>query len=171
VANKKWTQSLNLSISIRGKPMATNTQALKYQTGMAGEFLVAGELNRHGKSATIMFGNAKKADVVANNNGCYITVEVKTTSKLKWVIGNSLPNISGNVVWVLVYLPVDKLEPPEYYILTNKEMCEILNNLDSVYREGYHKRKGKDYTGKPIFSVKRALVKSHKNRWDKISAN
>ena len=148
--------------------MATSTQALKQQTGMAGEFLVAGELNRHGKSATVMFGNAKNADVVVINNGRAITVEVKTTSKDKWAIGNSLPTSSGNVVWVLVYLPVNKLEPPEYYILTSKELCKILNSSNNAYRKKYFKKHGKPYTGKSVFSVERVLVQVHKDCWSKI---
>ena len=148
--------------------MKISTQALKQQTGMAGEFLVAGELNRHGKSATVMFGNAKNADVVVINNGRAITVEVKTTSKDKWTIGNSLPTSSGNVVWVLVYLPVDKLEPPEYYILTSKELCKILNSLDILYRKNYFEKHGKQFTGKPVISVERVLVQVHKDCWSKI---
>ena len=148
--------------------MVASTQALKQQTGMAGEFLVAGELNRHGKLATVMFGNAKNADVVVINNGRAITVEVKTTSKDKWTIGNSLPTSSGNVVWVLVYLPVNKLKPPEYYILTSKELCKILNSLDILYKKNYFNKHGKHFTGKPVISVERVLVQVHKDCWSKI---
>jgi len=45
------------------------TQARKHAIGMAGEFFVTAELLRRGLLASVSYGNAKKADVVALSKG------------------------------------------------------------------------------------------------------
>ena len=68
-------------------------QKIKYNLGMAGEFFVAAQLQRFGLSASVTYGNAKKADVitVSEKTGKAIIIEVKSTSQKKWVIGNYVP--------------------------------------------------------------------------------
>ncbi|MGD9583508.1 MAG: hypothetical protein AB7V26_07540 [Lysobacterales bacterium] len=82
-------------------------QARKHTTGLAGEFLVAGELLRRGIMAAVTYGNAKKADVIAVNGAKAASIEVKSTSQTKWVLGGQLPAESSNI-WVLVHLPEDE---------------------------------------------------------------
>jgi hypothetical protein len=60
--------------------MPTN-QPEKYHLAMAGEYFVAAQLQRLGVSASVTYGNAKRADVVAfsESSDRVVEVEVKTT--------------------------------------------------------------------------------------------
>jgi hypothetical protein len=145
-------------------------QSRKHTIGLAGEFLVAGELLRRGIMAAVTYGNAKKADVVAYNQGRAVTLEVKTTSEQKWVLGGSLPDDSANL-WVLVYLPLNESQPPEYHILTSSELRQALLPEHEAYNERYRQKHGKEYSGKGVVSVKRELVSmpEHLGSWKKVS--
>ena len=63
--------------------MQQDKQAQKHMLGLAGEFLVAGELLRRNITAAVSYGNAKKADVVAMLGRSAIWLEVKTTREPK----------------------------------------------------------------------------------------
>lgn len=60
-------------------------QKQKYNLAMAGEYYVAAELHRRGIPASITYGNAKKADVVATSEDgeAAVVIEVKSTSQTK----------------------------------------------------------------------------------------
>jgi hypothetical protein len=76
----------------------------KYFLNMAGEFLVAGELFRQHLHASVTYGNAKGADVVAwIRRSSPIIIEVKTTGNDCWVVGNRAPEPSDDI-WILVPL-------------------------------------------------------------------
>jgi Holliday junction resolvase len=70
--------------------MPMSNQSRKHTIGLAGEFLVAGELLRRGIMAAVTYGNAKQADVVAIHESRATSLEVKSTSESKWVLGGSL---------------------------------------------------------------------------------
>ena len=148
----------------------SNKQSIKYTTGMAGEFLVAGELFRHGYHAAVTYGNAKKADVVAILGDHAVRVEVKSTTQSSWVIGNDLPAESDRV-WILVFLPSVEKSPeqsPEYYILTNAELLDILQPLDEKYRAKYLINHGKEFAGTGVVTLNKTVVANCKNSWDKM---
>ena len=73
--------------------------------------MVAGELLRRGIMAAVTYVNAKKADVIAINGIVAASLEVKSTSQSKWVLGGELPADNLNL-WVLVRLPEMKLNHP-----------------------------------------------------------
>ena len=135
--------------------------------GLAGEYLVTGELLRRQIMATLTYGNAKKADVVIINEKQAFTLEVKTTSLGKWVLGNHLPDQSDDL-WVLVFLPTDPSVSPEYYILTSKQIYDILITEHKAFRERYQQSHGEPFTGKGVVSVKKKDVISFKNQWSEI---
>ena len=135
--------------------------------GLAGEYLVTGELLRRQIMAALTYGNAKKADVVIINKRQAITIEVKTTSQEKWVLGNHLPEESDDL-WVLVFLPTDQSVSPEYYILTSKQLHDILIKEHKAYRERYQNNHDEPFTGKGVVSVKKKDVILFKNQWDTV---
>ena len=116
-------------------------QSRKHTLGLAGEFLVAGELLRRGIVAAVTYGNAKKADVIAVVNEIALTIEVKTTSEPKWVLGNQLPS-ANQTIWVLVHLPSDQQESPSYYVLTGEELHALLLPQQETYLARYREKHG-----------------------------
>jgi hypothetical protein len=141
-------------------------QQIKYCLGMAGEFYVAAELLRRGLMAAVTHGNAKKADVLALNGEKAVVVEVKSTTNLKWVLGNGLPADSMKP-WVLVHFkPID--EVPEFYVLTSSELRGLLIPRDMEYRNSYLKRHGVEFSGVGVYSVKRSEVLLYRNAWESI---
>src|SRR5450756_2419270 len=109
------------------------------------EFLVAGELLRRGIMAAVTYGNAKKADVVAIHEGRSATIEVKTTSESRWVLGNALPP-EGASRWVLVHLPTDLTQSPEYFVLTGTELRGAVQPRHDAYNAAYMAKHGEPYS-------------------------
>lgn len=98
-------------------------------TGNAGEYFVAGELERHGFTAAIPMSNVKDFDILAINRTTYTqyAVQVKTTSyKAKtWTLTAKNENIEGdNIVYFFVSL--NKLEQPEYHIVPSKIVAKTI---------------------------------------------
>ncbi|MBX7184812.1 MAG: hypothetical protein K1Y01_06650 [Vicinamibacteria bacterium] len=148
----------------------SSRQARKHTIGLAGEFLVAGELLRRGIMAAVTYGNAKNADVLAARGDRATNLEVKTTSEGKWVLGGRLPE-SSRSLWVLVYLPAAEAEAPEYFVLTGAELRQIVLPQHDAYNERYRQKHGKDYSAAGVVSVRRELVGSqHKGAWGKVDA-
>lgn len=145
-----------------------STQEQKYSTGLAGEFLVAGELLRRGFMAAVTYGTAKKADVLVAHETRAARLEVKSTPGSKWVIGKNLPEPSG-AIWVLVYLPPDTSQSPSYFVLTSAELRAILKPEHDAYHARYRAKHGRDYDKKGVVSLQRKLIDNrHRSAWDKI---
>jgi hypothetical protein len=71
---------------------------------LAGEFAVASELNRRRILASVTYGSSKSADVFAMSPDMrrVVRIEVKTTDKGKWPIGNKAIRVDANsddVIW------------------------------------------------------------------------
>lgn len=106
-------------------------QDRKLHLGLAGEYFVAAELQRRGITASITFGNDKKADVIAFSLSSQkaLSVEVKTTMEDKWVLGGYVPSDAPerrDKLWVFVRIPKDLETGPDYYVLTEKDQLTPL---------------------------------------------
>ncbi len=144
------------------------SNARKHTTGLAGEFLVAGELLRRGIMAAVTYGNAKKADVIAINGTTAASLEVKSTSQQKWVLGGELPADNSNI-WVLVYLPQDESTSPEYFVITSAELRKLVLPKHEAYNKQYQAKHGKEYSGKGVVSIQRTLLNGgHRGAWGKV---
>jgi len=144
------------------------TQSKKQTMGMVGEYFVTAELNRRGINASMTYGNAKKADIIAyspEDKTCEI-VEVKTTDKNKWVIGGKMP-IPDNNIWVLVLL--NDNEYPRYFIFTGAQLYQCLKPQDVEYRKKYLEKHGKDFDGRGVVSLKKILADPFENKWSTIT--
>lgn len=145
-------------------------QDKKYTLGLAGEFLVAGELLRRGISAAVTYGNAKKADVIAVQGDRAVALEVKTTSQAKWVIGSKLPDID-NRIWIFVYLPLDETLSPEFFVSSSADLHALLLPGDQLYLEKYRKKHDTEFSGVGVVSLQRKLLdKSYLGAWRKVSS-
>src|SRR5215218_3827592 len=96
----------------------------KTNTGIASEFLVAGELARRGYNVTLTFGNTKSIDLLVERNGKLIPVQVKGMQRKASICWNiSLSKLQGqSVMYVLVNLNADTLEQPEFFVLAEEEV-------------------------------------------------
>jgi|SRR6185312_11851037 len=98
----------------------------KTNTGIASEFLVAGELARRGYNVTLTMGNTKAIDLLIEKDGKLIPIQVKGIQRKRSICWNiSLSKIQDHsITYVLVNLNSDSLEQPEYFILTETEVKE-----------------------------------------------
>jgi hypothetical protein len=168
--------------------MPRSTQDEKELKGMAGEFLVAAELNRRGIHAAVTYGSAKRADVYAfaPDSDRFARIEVKSTplASTKWVIGPKVldkANWSDNVFWVLVLLPephppthetddaIRGAHAPRFFVFTAKEIGERITSSHESYADGFLKRHGKPFEGPGVIQLPTAEATRYENRWDKIA--
>lgn len=134
----------------------------KYLLGMAGEFNVCAELMRRGFSASITYGNSKKADIIVLNDDQIKMVEVKTTSNQKWVLGK-VPQPS-NKIWCFVYFPQDLEQKAEYFIIQQTDLSRIVAEIDMEYREKFRNKNGKELS-KGVASINQKELLQYRNAW------
>jgi hypothetical protein len=144
-------------------------QERRYHLSLSGEFFVAAELQRRGVSASVTYGNAKRADVVVFSelSSNIVVAEVKSTSGNRWVIGPIVPARSEKP-WVFVHIPENPDETPNFYILTQSELTDILAPLDQEFRRRYLKKHGVEFQGRGVVGLSFAQAEPHKNAWWKI---
>jgi hypothetical protein len=145
-------------------------QQEKYFLSMAGEFFVAAQLNRLKIPATVSYGNAKKADIIAFNEGrnSFVSIEVKASSKGKWVIGERVPEPSDKI-WIFVHIPEIEDKSPEFYIMTQKEIHTVLKIKEIEYWNNYKNKHGKEYGDKKgVASMIKNLAVPYRDKWDII---
>lgn len=98
-------------------------------TGNAGEYFVAGELERHGFTVAVPMSNVEDFDILAINRNTYkqYAIQVKTTgSKQKvWTLGAKNENIIGdNIIYFFVSL--NEMDSPEYHIVPSSIVAETI---------------------------------------------
>ncbi len=152
--------------------MGRSTQKDKISLNMAGEFAVASELNRRHVLASVTYGASKAADIFALSEGMQrvIRIEVKTTDKRKWPLGNNITTSSPpvNVFWVLVYLPPSN-QPPRFFVFSAQEIHDIWRKNMDEYELRYKAIHGHKYESRGVPNVKLDdLVFSYEGQWDKI---
>jgi hypothetical protein len=152
---------------------------------LAGEFAVASELNRRKLLASVTHGTSKSADIFVLNSSMskIARVEVKTTEKNKWVVGQRALNPKArtpDVFWALVYLPsalkgaasddeARGLHSPRFFVLTSTEVYDLAHDRHTKYSAKYEKKHGSPYEmAKGVSSLTRDQVSKHEARWDKI---
>ena len=126
-----------------------SSQQQKYALNLAGEFYVAAELNRRGIFASVTYGAAKNADVLAFDQQSRKTavIEVKTTASpnRKWITGQHSideSSISSQLFWVLVLVPVpeDANGSPRFFVFTSQELVEKVSENHAAYRARYQEK-------------------------------
>lgn len=101
----------------------------KISTGNAGEYFVAGELERHGFTVAVPMSNVKDFDILAIDLETYeqFAIQVKTTSlkHKKWALTKKSEELVGdNIIYFFVTL--NELDPPEYHIIPSKMLAETI---------------------------------------------
>ncbi len=160
------------------------TKIAKYHLALAGEYRVASELLKRGLNATVTFGNAKSADVVAYGANRRATViEVKTSQQKNFVTGfynkYKSPEQNHPDFWVMVQIAQDRNGgyTERFFVLTHMEVATIQAERNRTYnvRRGdvapdavlsWQQHYERSQTG--VDNVLLTNVQDHEDRWDKI---
>jgi hypothetical protein len=100
------------------------------QSGVAGEYLTAGELSRLGFLAAITLRNAKGVDIIATNATATRSVAIQVKSRYSrgrcWVMNEKAErNFSENFFYVFVALN-DGLQPADFHVVPSKIVAETI---------------------------------------------
>ena len=166
--------------------MATNT---KIFSNLAGEFLVAAELNRRHILCSVTYGAAKSADVFAFSEDSWrvVRIEVKSTDKMRggnahWPIGKRGMEAGSTAhVWVFVLLlePLTKQtnddcelgrHAPRFFVLTGTEVQRLAEEDHEEYSRKYQERHGEPYpVEKGVPQLRLDRIQEHEAAWSKIA--
>ncbi len=118
-------------------------------TGVAGEYLVAGELSRHGYIASITLRNTRGIDILVSNSDAtrQVAIQVKTNqgAKPEWMLNQKAETFySDNLYYVFVNLGTMNGNP-DYYIVPSKIVAEFITSdhrkwLETPGRKGQSHR-------------------------------
>ena len=148
------------------------SQEDKAHINLAGEFLVAGELNRRRVAASITYGASKSADIFAfcRAKSRLARIEVKATDKKRWPVGNralSDKSAEEGVFWVLVRLP-DEDSAPEFFVFSGKELVALTRKLHGAYLGRYKVKHGVDFSGPGVPALDLREVGDYRDKWRTI---
>ena len=101
----------------------------KQTTGMAGEFLVVGQLFKRDFQASLTFGNAKTIDVLVHNprTGRNLSVSVKTL-RARNCFQLDPRTVSKDHIYVFVLLN-DPETPERFFIVPGRDLVEDLKKF------------------------------------------
>ncbi len=102
---------------------------LNVSIGNAGEYFVAGELERHGFTVAVPMSNVKDFDILAidRETNKQLAIQVKTTSykQKRWTLSKKNEGlVEENVFYVFVSLNGE--DAPEYHVVPSKVVAETL---------------------------------------------
>ncbi len=158
----------------------------KYHLSLSGEYRVASELLKRGLNATVTFGNAKSADVVAyGSNRRAMVIEVKTSQQKNFVTQfynkYRSPEQPHPDFWILVQVEADRegTFAERFFVLSHEELAVIQAERNREYcvrcgkvREDQQLTWEQHYDltneGHGVDNVLSTNVEKHRDRWDKI---
>lgn len=110
------------------------TKSNKVSIGNAGEYFVAGELERRGFTVAVPMSNVKDFDILAINRSSYTqyAIQVKTTQKRSnaWTLSKKNETLKGdNIVYIFVSL--NEMDSPKYHIVPS---CVVADTITREYK-------------------------------------
>lgn len=105
-------------------------------SGVAGEYLCAGELSRRGYIASITLRNSKGVDILATNEDASrsVAIQVKTSygSAPCWVLGEKAEDYyADNLFYVFVNL--NHGNEPHYYVVPSKIVAKTIKEYHQCW--------------------------------------
>lgn len=121
-------------------------------TGNAGEYFVAGELERHGFTVAVPMSNTKDFDILAINRETFkqFAIQVKTTSykQKSWTLSQKNEDLVGdNIIYFFVSL--NELDIPEYHIVPSKVVAKSVKESHQLWLDTLGKN-GQKHKDNPI---------------------
>lgn len=105
--------------------------------GVAGVHFVVGELSRRGWVALPTIRNTKGIDVLADNGGESVRIQVKSrTDGRIWMLTKNAEKLVGkNLFYAFVNLK--RLDPPEYFLVPSEVVAEYVTRTHRFFlKEG-----------------------------------
>jgi hypothetical protein len=99
------------------------SQSRRYQTQWTAQFYAAAELTRRGYLVAFTLGNAPATDLLVTqpDGKAHFRVDVKGQSTRNfWLVRGQ--QVEDDLYYVLVYIPRNLADPPQFYILSSAEM-------------------------------------------------
>lgn len=149
------------------KSVADETDRNNISTGNAGEYFVAGELERKGFTCAVPMSNTKDFDILAigrRTNNQY-AIQVKTTrgKKKEWTLSEKNETlIADNIIYVFVTL--NEQDYPEYHIVPSKIVAEKIKEDHKEWSEKLG-RNGVPHNSKFSMRKFRDLNDEYRNNW------
>ncbi len=136
------------------------------QTGRAGEYYIAAELNRRGLDAVVFSGNVPHFDAVAvTPRRKTLYIQVKTQRGAGWQVDVRVREQRPNkaMFWILVLLL--KEEPPRYWVIPDEDMKAIIQQTYDDKKPQFDKAaKKSNYQCK----VEGKRVQAWEGGWDRL---
>lgn len=143
--------------------MSNNT----ISTGNAGEFFVAGELERHGFTAAVPMSNVKDFDILAINRETYkqFAIQVKTAryKQKKWVLNKKSEDLQGDNIFY-IFVSLNELDVPDYHIVPSRIVAETVKKSHQDWLKSPGK-KGQQHNDNPVRNFL-DTENAYLNRWD-----
>jgi len=156
----------------------------KYHLSLAGEYRVASELLKRGLNATVTFGNAKSADVIAyGSKRRAVVIEVKTSQQKNFVTrfynNYRTPEQEHPNFWILVQIKASSEHDSvdRFFILSHSELSVIQAKRNRAYwvQRGDVKEE-RDLSWEDHYRLSQSGVdnvlltdvEDHENKWAKI---
>lgn len=152
-------------------------QVNKLITGMAGEYLVAGQMSLRGWTANLTYKNYPGVDIIGQHDrlgdNTIAKIQVKSSVYPSFWVGvkHSQRGQMKTLLkgpYVLVYFSENNGSvEPEYYILTKQQMIDIINQSDEDWQaKNREKPLSPDYTIK--IYIKRDKLVQFKDKWEHL---
>lgn len=100
-------------------------------SGVAGEYLVAGEFSRRGYIASLTLRNSKGVDILVTNETATKTAAIQVKTRYSrgtaWVLGEKAENFHApNLYYAFVSLNFG--EPADFHIVPSKVVADFIRN-------------------------------------------
>jgi hypothetical protein len=96
-------------------------------THMAGEFFVAAELSRRGFNVAMTMGNAKRVDLIIEDDASTCAIQVKAIAgRSGWPLSIDTSKIKNSLIYVFVILN-KKRQCPDYFIMKGSDVKRLGN--------------------------------------------
>ncbi len=139
--------------------------------GVAGEYLVAGELSKRGIIASITLRNTKGMDILASNSDASksVGIQVKTTIYPRkeypsWILRDKAEDYYSDTLFYVFVLIKGDNERPDFYIVPSKVVAEHTKTTHQAWLDK-GKKQGLNYNNT---SLRKFCDKEKKylERWD-----
>lgn len=137
------------------------------QSGVAGEYLTAGELSRRGFIASITLRNSRGVDILVTNEETSksVAIQVKTSygKSNRWILGQKAEDYyEENLFYVFVNLNYGGA--PDYYVVPSKVVADRIkkNHQQWVDTPGRRGQRHKDSSMRAFIDAEKKFL----GRWD-----
>ena len=139
-------------------------------TGNAGEYFVAGELERHGFTVAVPMSNVKDFDILAIDRDTHkqFAIQVKTTGykQKKWTLSKKNEDLLGDNIFYF-FVSLNEMDSPEYHIVPSKTVAETLKRSyqEWINTPGKHGKPHNDNNIRNFYDTNDVFL----NRWDLLT--